>query len=654
LRSTMTLPAALLLATLAAPVGADGLEVAAEGATLSGLPLRLAVTVPGEEAGPPVEVTIEVGGRAVHRQALPPGEASLTLEEVRLPSGRHQVAVIAAGQEARIQVRAVPGWLSLIPPLLAIGLALAFRDVLVSLYLGVFSGALILAHGNPVTAFTSSVDRFIRTALADPDHASIVVFTLLLGGMVGVVVKSGGTQGVVDRLATYATSQKRGQVATWLMGMAIFFDDYANTLVVGPTMRPIADRLRISREKLAYIVDSTAAPIASLMPISTWIGFELGLLRDALAQIELEVSAFSVFIGSIPYRFYPIFALLLVLAVALSGRDAGPMLRAERRAHSTGQVVAPGDTPLADPAAAGLAPPEEVTPRARNAALPILTVIAVTVGGLYVTGVGEADPELAGIERLREVFGAADSYTALLWASLAGVVVALLCGALQPGLALRQSMSGLVEGFKTMVMAVVVLVLAWSLGQVTADLQTADYVVGLTEGVLSPRLVPALVFLIAAAIAFATGTSWATMAILTPLVVPLIHRLALGAGLAPGSETYMVLLLGTVSSVLAGSVWGDHCSPISDTTILSSLATGCDLIAHVRTQLPYAVGLGILGILLGDLPAAFGLSPWISLAAGAVAIVLVVRFWFRPVANSRHSVTGSREPSLASGQSRSQ
>jgi Na+/H+ antiporter NhaC len=639
-------PATLLLAALLlgpAAASAAELEVAAPGALLAGTPLRLQVEVPAGDPGEAVELVVHVDGRAVHRQLVEPGAASLTLSQVRLPTGHHRVGVATGGERAEVVVRVIPGWLSLVPPVLAIGLALAFKDVLLSLFLGIFSGALILAGGNPATAFARSIDHFVRNALADADHAAILCFSLLLGGMVGVIAKSGGTQGVVARLAGFATSLRRGQVATWLMGMAIFFDDYANTLIVGPTMRPLTDRLRISREKLAYIVDSTAAPIASLVPISTWIGYEIGLIAAALGALQLEgFNPYAVFLASIPYRFYPIFALLLVLAVAISGRDAGPMLRAERRALTTGLVLAPGDVPLADPNAAALAPAAGITPRARNAVLPILTVLTVTLLGLLITGAGEVDPALAGTAWWREVFAGSDSYVALLWASLAGVAVAVALGILQPGLALRDTMGGLVEGLKSMMLAVVVLVLAWSLGEVTVELHTADFVVRLTEGVLSPMLVPALVFVVSAAIAFATGTSWATMAILIPLVVPVVHELAAGIGIAPGSPAYAPLLLGTISSVLAGSVWGDHCSPISDTTILSSMASGCDHIAHVRTQLPYALGLGALGLLVGDLPTAFGMSPWISLALGAVVIALGVRLLFRRV-----DEVGSTSPGTA-------
>ncbi|MEP0775946.1 MAG: Na+/H+ antiporter NhaC family protein, partial [Acidobacteriota bacterium] len=225
----------------------------------------------------------------------------------------------------------------------------------------------------------------------------------------------------------------------------------------------------------------------------------------------------------------------------------------------------------------------------------------------------------------RDAFAAADPFKALLWASLAGTVAAVALATLQRILTVRETMGALVEGLKSMLLAMVVLTLAWSIGAVCTELHTANYVVGVTRAILSPHWLPVLVFLVSAGVSFATGTSWGTMAILMPLVIPIAHGLSAQAGLSFVDPTYRVLMLGAISSVLAGSVWGDHCSPISDTTVMSSMASGCDHIAHVRTQLPYAVAVGAVGMVVGDIPTAFGLSPWVSLAVGAAIIVAGVR-----------------------------
>jgi Na+/H+ antiporter NhaC len=623
----------VLAALLALPVAvcaSPSVEVESGPVTLAGGPLRLTLEVADLGAGEKLATRIIVDGRLVDQRRLGPGRHELSLKTPQLAAGRHAVAVEAAGKSTALEIRVIPGWLSILPPLIAIGLALIFKDVLVSLFVGVFSGALFLYAWNPFTAFARSIDHFIVPSLADPNNAAIIVFSMLLGGMVGIISKSGGTQGIVDRLSRFATDARRGQLATWVLGVVIFFDDYANTLIVGSTMRPITDRLRISREKLAYVVDSTAAPVASVAPISTWIGFEVGLIVAAFTQLDIgaDYNAYGTFLTSILYRFYPLFALVLGFTIAATRRDFGPMLKAERRASRTGAVIAEGDTPLAFAAVEKLSPPEGAPRRAANALVPIATVVVVTLLGLFITGSNNLERSAFGttFDWLREVFSASDSFKALLWASLAGVVVAAVLALVQRILTVRQTMESMVEGFRSMLLAFIVLILAWSIGSVCEELLTADYVVSLTSGALSPHWFPALVFLASAGISFATGASWGTMAILMPIVIPVSHGLSTAAHYPVGSDPYTLILVGTISSVLAGSVWGDHCSPISDTTILSSMASGCDHIAHVRTQMPYALALGVLGMVLGDIPTAYGLSPWISLLVGTLVIVVVVRF----------------------------
>jgi Na+/H+ antiporter NhaC len=620
----------LLLLLLVAPLGATELALTTDGAALTGTPLRITVDLAGRIAESPTPVSILIDGTWIGDFDLAVGSHDLALE-VELDAGTHVVEARVGALSEELSIRALPGWLSVVPPVIAIGLALVFKDVLLSLFAGLFAGAVFLFGWNPITAFARTIDSFVVPALADADRASIIVFSTLLGGMVGIISKSGGTQGIVDRIKGWATTARRGQIATWLLGVLIFFDDYANTLIVGSTMRPITDRLRISREKLAYIVDSTAAPIASVVPISTWIGFEIGLIAAAFTQLELPYNAYGAFVGSILYRFYPLLALVFGFTIAFTCRDFGPMLRAERRASETGKVVADGDVPLSDFDENKLTPPEAAPRRAINAFLPISTVIVVTVFGLFVSGNSIVDRSEfpATAEWLREVFSNADSYRALLWASLSGVSVALALPIVQSILTVSEATAAMIQGFRAMMMAIVVLVLAWSLGDICGELHTADYLVELLAGTMPPQLVPALVFFLSAATAFATGSSWGAMGILMPLVIPICHGMSTTAGYAVGTDTYYVLLLGTISSVLAGSVWGDHCSPISDTTILSSMGSGCDHIAHVRTQMPYAVTVGVVAVLVGDLPSAFGLSPWLSLILGSIIVVAIVRHFGR-------------------------
>ncbi len=504
-------------------------------------------------------------------------------------------------------------WWSVLPPTLAIVLALVARQVVASLFLGIWLGTTILA-GDPVTGMLRLVDTNIRESLADSDHVSILVFSLLLGGMVGVMSRGGGTSGVVRKLEPLATTPRRAQFATWLMGVAIFFDDYSNTLVVGNSMRPVTDRHKISREKLAFLVDSTAAPVACVAVISTWVGYQVSVLGDALVAGQVDLNPFSVFLQSLPAAFYPFAALSLTLTVALSRRDMGPMLKAELRAAG-GELQAGNAKPLADFDASGLEPEPETPQRWYNAALPVVSVVAVTLIGLWATGRASLAADGVVGAGPSQVIGASDPFTVLLWGSLAGLLTAIALVVAQGVLTLEEAVDAAVAGFRSMLIAVVVLTLAWSLGRVCTDLGTADWLKDAVGPHLPASLIPAAVFLVAAAVSFSTGTSWGTIAILTPLAVPLVLRAA------PGE---IGLLTATVSAILGGSVFGDHCSPISDTTVMSSMASSCDHVDHVRTQLPYALTAATAALLLGYLPVGLLGVPAIAALPVVIAGTLIV------------------------------
>jgi len=513
------------------------------------------------------------------------------------------------------------GWLSVIPPVLAIGLALWKRQVLLALALGLYTGILII-EGNPFTAFLRLGDKYLVGALADDSHAAILMFSTILGGMVGVLSRSGATEGIVHWLGQKVRGRRGGQTATAAMGTVIFFDDYANTLLVGATMRPLTDRLRISREKLAWLVDSTAAPVTTVAVISTWVGFEVGLIQEAMVRLDQGAQAYTFFLQTIPYSFYPLLTLLMVYLVAVSGRDFGPMLRAERRALHLGQVLAPGARPASDAPVAEEPDPDHRPAHPMLAGVPILGVILTTAVGLYFNGRSAAVAAGTAEPGLREVLNNADSFAVLMWAALTGAVLAVGMTTATRRHSLADALDGFVDGAKAMMVAVAILILAWSLSAVCDGLGTATYLIEVSSEVLSARLLPVVVFVLAAAVSFATGTSWGTMAILMPLVYPLGHQLPLEAGLP--AATALHIHLAAVSAVLAGAVFGDHCSPISDTTILSSLATGSDHVDHVKTQLPYALTVAGIAALVGYVPVGFGLSPWISLAAGAVTLTVLV------------------------------
>ena len=527
-------------------------------------------------------------------------------------------------------IEVIPLWLSIIPPLLAIILALVFKEVVTSLIIGIFSGVLITQFYATtflpalLLSFTKTIDTYILNSLNDSGHLSIIVFSTLIGGMVSVISKNGGMQGVVNRISKYATTAKSGQLATWLLGIAIFFDDYANTLIVGNTMRPITDRLNISREKLAYLVDSTAAPIAAIAFITTWIGAELGYIESGIETIEgLNESVYSIFISSLAYSFYPIFALLFMLILILRERDFGPMYLAEKQArlgnNDDKRAVIKNEDLDEFTAKKGIAH------KSYNAIIPVAMVIIGAIIGLVYTGWDQSvmdDQTLSFGRKISTVIGNADSYKALLWASLAGLLTAIALSVTQKLMNIHQSVNAAIGGFKTMLTAIIILVLAWSLAIVIEDLHTADFLTSLMSNNVSPYFVPTLTFLLAAVVAFSTGSSWGTMAILYPLMLPSSWAICLAAGL-PEAET-LSIFHNVVACVLAGAVLGDHCSPISDTTILSSLASSCNHINHVRTQMPYALTVGAVAVVFGTIPAAYGVPFWITIPIGIITLYLVI------------------------------
>jgi Na+/H+ antiporter NhaC len=559
------------------------------------------------------------------------GRLPASLSEVTLPStGHYDVVLEVDGNRWVASLRALPGILTILPPLLAVLMALIFRQVVIALFAGIWLGAFFVADYNIFRSFFYVVDHYAIDSLAGDsgsEHVSIAIFTMLLGGMVGVFSRIGGTRGVVNEISRLATSPRRGQLATWLMGIAVFFDDYTNTLIVGNTMRPITDKLRISREKLSYIVDSTAAPVACVAVITSWIGFEISLVKDAFDGMGLDRNPFTTFLSSIPYSFYPILTLVFGLLVAGTTRDFGPMVSAERRARNTGKVLDDKAVPLSNIDQEITSDPSQ-SARWYNAAIPIGVVVLGTFVGLIWTGrsslLESGVTDYSVLDTVRE----SDSFVALLWSSLSGCIAAILLGLVQRLASITEIMNAWIAGVKSMVAAIVILVLAWSIGSVCNDLQTAQYLVAKVSGIITPGLLPTIIFLIAAAISFATGTSWGTMTILTPIAIPLVVRIAEINAVSPGVQE--AVLLSSISAVLAGSVFGDHCSPISDTTIMSSMASGADHVDHVRTQLPYAVTVGAIAVVFGYLPAGFNFSPLLSLLVSVAAIVGIIWLFGKP------------------------
>lgn len=534
----------------------------------------------------------------------------------------------------------IPLWWSIVPPLAAILLAFAFKEVITSLVLGIFSGTAIIGFytsgiSGIFTGWLQIAEKYLTQSLVPEvvegevsrGHISVVIFSVIIGGLVSVISKNGGMMAVVRKMSRWAKDARSGQLVTWFLGVIIFFDDYANTLIVGNTMRPVTDRLKISREKLAYLVDATAAPVAAIAFITTWIGAELDYIQNGLNQIpEIKMGAYGIFLESLRFSFYPILTLLFMLMIIWRKRDFGPMYEAEKKARNA-EVK---EVKSSRPGEIDALPKERE--RIWNAILPIGIMVFGTIAGLIVTGYDSAvwnDPSAGFFAKLSSTIGASDSYKALLWSSFSGLTVALLLTVLQRIAILTEVIDWAMEGFKNMLGAVAILILAWSLALVSEELQTSEFLSGWLTGKVNPVWFPFLTFLLSALVSFSTGSSWSTMAILYPILLVSSWKISMAAGL--DYEASLQIFFNVTACVLSGSVMGDHCSPISDTTILSSLSSQCNHIDHVRTQMPYAVIVGLVSVTFGTLLTSLGVSSWLAFAAGFGVLYLIVSYFGKMV-----------------------
>ena len=544
---------------------------------------------------------------------------------------------------------ALYGVWTLIPPLLALLLAFLTRNVILSLFLGVLSGTWMVALvsgdllGSITGAFFNSTDYFIGT-LADRWDAGIIMQVLVIGALIALITRMGGMRAIADLVVKIAKGPRSAQITMWISSWVIFFDDYANALIIGPIMRPLCDKYRISREKLAYIVDSTAAPVAGIMLISTWIGTELVNINEGLAIAGVTgVTAYGIFIDTIPYRFYNIMALFFVFATAFLLRDFGPMLKAEIRARTTGETINPGSEVMETEKVIDeekeeikenygiLKTSKKVTPpNIWNALIPVGVLIISAVVLFYTNGAAAVGAEalegLSFFEAVREAYSNSDASIVLFQAGLLACIVAIIMGFFEKIFTLKDGIETWAHGMKSMLFVCIVLILAWSIGSVIGDLGTAHFLVSNLSDVLPQFIVPALIFIIAAVVSFATGTAYGTMAILLPLCIPLAAAIVgiTGMEITSSGDAYVYILMCS-SAVLTGAIFGDHSSPISDTSILSSMGAGCSLLDHVITQIVYAVTVGVV-VIAGYILVGLGLNVWITLLVMAAILVLILLF----------------------------
>ena len=544
------------------------------------------------------------------------------------------VSVFAAEVDTAVVNADKFGILTLLPPVVAIILAFATKNVILSLVLGVMSGGFLLnLNGvNILSAlFNSFLDLVNRAvnSLADPWNAGIILQVLAIGGVINLVAKMGGAKAIAEALAKKAKNARSAQLITWAAGLLVFFDDYANSLIIGPMMRPVTDKMKISRERLAFVIDATAAPVAGLAIISTWIGLEVGLIGDGFNSIGVNTNAFSVFVNTIPYRFYNILILGFIVLTSVLLKEFGPMREAELRARR-GNVNLTSSKEIDEKISnehSDLEPLPGVKLNIWNAIIPIGILIVGSLFAFYYSGyttiLGGDDATLIELLKnsplsfvsIREAFSNADASVALFQSALFAGIVAIVMGTSKKIFNISQGLEIWVDGMKTLVITCVILICAWSLSSVIKELGTAKYLIQLLSGSIPAFLLPSIIFVLGGIMSFATGTSYGTMGILMPLTIPLAHSI----------NPEMSYIIVCISAVLTGSIFGDHCSPISDTTILSSMGAGCNHIDHVRTQMPYSLFVASIAILFGYIPAGFGLNIYLILPVAFLVMFIGIQ-----------------------------
>jgi len=546
---------------------------------------------------------------------------------------------------------AEPRWYSVIPPILAIVLAFLTRRVLPSLGIAILTGGLLshvppapLSAGAWFQGFKTSATHITAT-VTDATYLQILAFIPPIFIMIEILMASGGFRGIIVWLLKWIKGRRSAQAATALMGILCFIDDYTNAIVVGSMMQPITDRFRISREKLAFLVDATSAPIAGLAVISTWIAFEVGLLREIGDSLGIGKSGYAMFFDALSFRFYCLLMIAFVFMHILLSRDFGPMKTAQERAQAEGP---PGKDKERQATSATFA--ANGSGRAINALVPLAGLVLFHLTGLWFDGTTKLKDDMqqwhtqsqtmaaeempakpVDIETLspaswvywREVIGHAE-HTPLVLACAAsfGLTLALIFSQLFGSLSRSVIAQCFKRGIRRALIPSVILILAWSLKNCCDTLRTGEFLATILAGRVPSYLFPPILFLVASLTSFATGTSYGTMAILMPTAIPIAFTI--------DGNAYGLTTMISLGAVLDGAIFGDHCSPISDTTIMSSIASSCDLVQHVRTQLPYSLLVAVVALTLAYLPSGLGLAPIWSLGLGLLAILAALLILTRP------------------------
>ena len=469
--------------------------------------------------------------------------------------------------------------LSLLPPIIAIALALITKEVYSSLFIGILAGGLLFTNFNLVATMEHVFVDGMISQLSDSWNVGILIFLVILGGMVMLMNRAGGSAAFGRWASEHVKTKVGAQLATIALGVLIFIDDYFNCLTVGSVMRPLTDKHGISRAKLSYLIDATAAPVCIIAPISSWAAAVTGFVDGA--------NGLDLFMRAIPYNFYAILTIVMMLTLTIGKFDYGPMRLAEMADHlekNQDRRVAASITGAEDQPT----PPISSKGKVIHLLFPIIVLIINCVIGMIYTG-GFFDAESEGYLSFMIAFSASDASVGLVYGSVVSMIVTIIFYLATRVLSFNECMNAIPEGFKSMVPAILILSFAWTLKAMTDSLGAAEYVAGIVDKVAHidalMSLIPAIVFLVGCGLAFATGTSWGTFGILIPIVVDVF-------GADMGNE----LMIVAISACMAGAVMGDHCSPISDTTIMASAGAQCEHIQHVSTQIPYVLTVAVVSL----------------------------------------------------------
>ena len=518
--------------------------------------------------------------------------------------------------------------ITLIPTILAVILAFITHNVLFSLLVGFLSGVLILTFVDSTSISQFPIQLFnqtytsLKNVIIDIGNLEVMLLVLVVGGMIEVVRSSGGFEALAIRLTKRINTPRKAGLIGSLLGCLIFFDDYANSLIVGPIMKPITDRVKVSREKLSYIVDSTAAPVTGIALISSWVAVEISAIDSGLEIVGSDLSSFYLFVNSIPFCFYCLFCLSFIFLNSILGRDFGPMLKAEKRARN-GQPVSEESKAIESNSHNEIK--DRIGKRIFVGVGSILLLVLFATISFYINGRKNAIVANAlditspfNIRNLMTIISYADTINLVTLSALIGSLFAIIFGCIFKLFDLKNAIKSWLVGAKNLFPTIIVLIFAWSLADVTYRLGTTYYIVEIISANVPSVLTPALIFVTCCVVSCASG-SYGSLFVVMPLAIPLAFKVvSMGVGI--DEEVYLLIC---VASVMAGSIFGDHCSPVTDCTILSALGSGCTTMEHCRTQLPYAITCAVISIICGILLTSIGVNVYISLIIGIVAQVLI-------------------------------